>query len=229
MSFILDALRRAQTANEHAAANSAPIYADRVPDAPADLRQRVLVISAALSLLCAVALLAWWLGRESAEPAAVTPAAVPVVEAPQPVPRTVRPVDRAPVRALDQEAARGRPTPAPTTTPTAPPARATRVTPGTVTVAPAPVAASSQTPSTPTERSTLPQYENLLVEGKINLPNLKMDMHVYNRQPTKRFVFINFKKFREGDALDRATKVEEITAQGAVLNYNGERFLLQPN
>jgi len=169
------------------------------------------------------------LGRESAEQSTVAPAAVPVVEAPRPAPRAVRPVDRAPVRALDQEAARGRPAPVPATTPTAPSARATRVTPGTVTVAPAPVAASPQTPSTPIEQSTLPQYENLLVEGKINLPNLKMDMHVYNRQPTKRFVFINFKKFREGDTLDRATKVEEITAQGAVLNYNGERFLLQPN
>ncbi len=76
---------------------------------------------------------------------------------------------------------------------------------------------------------SLPEYENLLVEGRINLPNLKMDMHVYNRTPAKRFVFINFKKYREGDTLDKKTKIEEITPRGVVMNHGGERFLLGTN
>jgi general secretion pathway protein B len=49
---------------------------------------------------------------------------------------------------------------------------------------------------------------------------------VYAARPEERFVMINMKKLREGDALPEGVRVESITPEGAVLSYNGSRFLL---
>lgn len=231
MSFILDALRRAQHAHESPPVQSAPIYADRVPEAPADYRRRAVWLLGAVAAFAIVAAASWWFGRTSVPAPATTRNTAP---APTPAPPVTRPAEpqgntvRAPVRALDQEVARARPAPAPAPASAPPRPERSRVTPGTVTVSPAPTATSPAAADN-TDVAALPQYENLLVEGAINLPNLKMDMHVYNRTPSKRFVFINFKKYREGDALDRQTSIEEITTTGAVMNHKGQRFLLRPN
>jgi general secretion pathway protein B len=228
MSFILDALRRAQNAHEHTAVDSTPIFADRVPDSPANYRQRAAWFLGAVMTLGVVAALAWWFGRVSVsgEPPAPVTQSVQREAVATPAQRNM---SRQPVRALDREVVRAAPAAAATTinSRSASPAAPTR--PGSVTIMPAPSSSARPTPSDDAPASSLPQYENLLVEGAINLPNLKMDMHVYNRTPAKRFVFINFKKYREGDTLDRQTAIEEITPTGAVLNYDGQRFLLRTN
>ncbi|MFK7888937.1 MAG: general secretion pathway protein GspB [Gammaproteobacteria bacterium] len=247
MSFILDALQRAQKAHDQSTVEAAPILADQVPEAPANLRVRVIWLALALLGAGIIALGAWWMGRESASPPATRPAPViadraPVTQAPTP-----RAADRAPVRSLDGEVARAQPRPTPQ--PAAPKAPQTSdaeiqaaVDAGATLIKPRPrpgravdvtVTQGTSTPAAattaPAPAQALPQYESLLLNGKINLPNLKMDMHVFNRQPAKRFVFVNFKKFREGDDLDDNTIIEEITDDGAVLNHNGQRFLLRPN
>lgn len=59
-----------------------------------------------------------------------------------------------------------------------------------------------------------------------SLPELHLDIHVYAAQPADRFVFLNNRKYREGDETPEGTKVERITRDGVVLNHRGVRFLL---
>jgi general secretion pathway protein B len=59
-----------------------------------------------------------------------------------------------------------------------------------------------------------------------HVPPLRLDLHVYAARPEERFVMINMKKLHEGDSLPEGVRLESITPEGAVLSYNGSRFLL---
>lgn len=118
--------------------------------------------------------------------------------------------------------------------------------PGTVTILPAsddlPTEQSSPPLSQPNSISTttnrpggsvssevLPEYRSVLVGGKVPLPKISLDMHVYSSTPSKRFVFINLNKLGEGEQLDGETSIEEILPDGAVLNHKGFRFIVRPD
>lgn len=62
--------------------------------------------------------------------------------------------------------------------------------------------------------------------AKTSIPPLRMDLHVYAPDPSKRFVMVNMRKLAEGDSLPEGVKVESITADGAVLSYRGTEFML---
>jgi hypothetical protein len=51
---------------------------------------------------------------------------------------------------------------------------------------------------------------------------------VYSEVPAERLVFINGRKYLEGQALDASTVVEQITPGGAVLRRGGQRIVLSP-
>lgn len=65
-----------------------------------------------------------------------------------------------------------------------------------------------------------------LTAGGMNLPELKLDIHVYSSKPAERFVFVNMRKYVEGQTLGEGPTVERITPEGVVLNAQGTRFLL---
>lgn len=56
---------------------------------------------------------------------------------------------------------------------------------------------------------------------------LRLDVHVFGDQPHKSFVLINMRKYREGEKLQEGPQVDEITAEGAILSFRGQRFRLQ--
>jgi general secretion pathway protein B len=64
---------------------------------------------------------------------------------------------------------------------------------------------------------------------KSSLPELKMTVHSYNEQPQSRFVVINNNTVREGQSINSDLKVEQITPNGIILNYQGHRFVLGIN
>lgn len=70
---------------------------------------------------------------------------------------------------------------------------------------------------------------DLRLNGEINLPDLHLDVHVYAPDQAGRFVFINMKKYVEGDTLREGPQLQEITTGGAVLVYNGRRFAIRPD
>lgn len=72
---------------------------------------------------------------------------------------------------------------------------------------------------------TLPTLDNLTASGT-NLPELHLDIHVHSQNPNERFVFVNMRKYVEGETLKEGPSVERITAEGVILNQQGLRFLL---
>jgi general secretion pathway protein B len=74
---------------------------------------------------------------------------------------------------------------------------------------------------------TLPSAAALMAQG-VSLPPLKLELHAYAPEPAARFVFINGRKYVEGQRLAEGPEVAAIAPNGAVLSYLGQRFLLAP-
>jgi general secretion pathway protein B len=74
--------------------------------------------------------------------------------------------------------------------------------------------------------SGLMLYQDLAVANGANLPELRLDMHVYDPKPQARFALINMRKVTEGQMAGDGVKVEAITPEGVVLSHNGTKFLL---
>jgi general secretion pathway protein B len=74
--------------------------------------------------------------------------------------------------------------------------------------------------------SGLMLYQDLAVTNGANLPELRLDMHVYDPKPQARFALINMQKVTEGQMMKGEVKVEAITPEGVVMSHNGTRFLL---
>jgi hypothetical protein len=73
--------------------------------------------------------------------------------------------------------------------------------------------------------SGVPLYND--VAAAIQLPSLRLDLHVYAANPQERFVMINMHKLHEGDLMTaEGVRVESITPFGAVLSRSGKQFLL---
>ena len=72
---------------------------------------------------------------------------------------------------------------------------------------------------------TLPTFDDLVSSGT-HLPDLHLDIHVNSQQPSERFVFVNMRKYLEGEAIKEGPTIERITAEGVILNQRGLRFLL---
>lgn len=86
---------------------------------------------------------------------------------------------------------------------------------------PAPQPGASRQPSGTTEG--LPSADQLAATG---IPALNLDLHVYATVPAQRLVFINSRKYREGDTLQEGPVVGQITPAGVVLEYQGRSYLL---
>ena len=76
-------------------------------------------------------------------------------------------------------------------------------------------------------QSRLPSANDAAAGG--GMPGLHLDLHVYSPRAPERFIFVNSRKYREGDTLTEGPVVEQITPNGAVLSYRGGRFLLTSN
>jgi general secretion pathway protein B len=87
-------------------------------------------------------------------------------------------------------------------------------------------AATTTTPSVPSNTFALPTIHEVLANGMVSLPELHVDIHVYSEIPEDRFVFINMNKHKEGSRLAEGPLVREITPEGVVLDQNGTLFLL---
>jgi general secretion pathway protein B len=69
-------------------------------------------------------------------------------------------------------------------------------------------------------------YQDLALTPGADLPQLRLDLHVYAAKPQDRFALINMHKLHEGDLVQAGVKVEAITPDGVVMSHNGTKFLL---
>jgi general secretion pathway protein B len=72
----------------------------------------------------------------------------------------------------------------------------------------------------------LPSISEINLTGAQALPEMHLDVHVYATKPADRFVFINMRKYKEGNTLQEGPVLERIRRDGVVLNYQGLRFIL---
>jgi general secretion pathway protein B len=89
----------------------------------------------------------------------------------------------------------------------------------------APLAAAA--PGRAAAEEALPTAASLAAQG-VALPPLRLELHAFSERPADRFVFINGRKYVEGERLPEGTQLVSITPIGAVLSQYGQRFLLVP-
>jgi general secretion pathway protein B len=248
MSFILDALKKSETDRQRQA--SPALFEVKVA-AP---RRRFPVWAIALGALLVAngAVLAWVLMRQSgnaprAEPTAPATAQAPAAAAAAPmnvspsgevtVPATVTfqvnvPANAAPAAPVGAEPGVIAPS-------AAPPLAEEPLLSGAQTPVPPdydandyrPAITESQAASIAAARRAggdVPSRDQVLAQGAA-LPDLRLDLHVYDPDPAKRFVFVNMRKLREGESLPEGARVEEILQQGVRLSYRGQQFVLGGN
>ena len=71
----------------------------------------------------------------------------------------------------------------------------------------------------------LPQIFELDYSVRNELPKMLLSMHVYNRDPQRRFVVINGKRLVEGEQIEGKVTIAAIVPTGIECEMNGTRFL----
>lgn len=77
----------------------------------------------------------------------------------------------------------------------------------------------------PADFDRLPRLDELRAAG-VALPELQLNLHVYDPAPAYRSVLLNGHRLREGEFTPNGVKVEGITPMGVVLEAAGRRFRL---
>lgn len=96
--------------------------------------------------------------------------------------------------------------------------------------APLPAAPASLPPLPPARSgggvvAGLPDRAALLAAGT-QVPEVRVSLHAWDRDPAARFVFVDGARAGEGTVLPSGVRVEQITPEGTVLSYRGSRFLV---
>lgn len=239
MSFILDALRKSETARRR---SEAPDLFATMPGTiapmPARTQWPLLAISGigVLSLIAAL----WLFAQRSPSQPAPLPASLPASDAttgatmPQAAPtatETQTPVSIPPTPEPPQQASAAEAPAAPMTespAPVAPPATPTVMRePPALPPEPdiAPPAPQIQ-PAMPATGDQIVSLADLDPEARKQLPPLKLSMHLWNEAPSQRFVILDGQRLKEGDVLGEIV-VERISRDGAVLVWRGSRLKIE--
>jgi general secretion pathway protein B len=88
---------------------------------------------------------------------------------------------------------------------------------------PSPVAVQPPVTST-ASAGRLPEWDELSLDFRSGFSMPHMDVHVYDTDPSRRFVLVDLQKFREGDRLPNGAVIEKILPDGLQLSYQGTRF-----
>ncbi|MFT3953545.1 MAG: general secretion pathway protein GspB [Piscinibacter sp.] len=223
MSYILDALRRADAERERGGVPG--LHTQAMPELGDDehaTRSRGLrpwhwvVLGLAGGLAAALA----WQWNGSSETAPPPPAA----PAPPPVARAAEPA-HAPPPALPGPA----PVPPPiAAAPAAAPAVAPAIAPMRATPAPSSPAASAVAGTAAVPAAAEPQRVSSLAalppEARAGLPALAFGGSIYSNTPANRLLIVNGQLLHEGEALGPGVTLEQIKPKAAVINIRGQRF-----
>lgn len=220
MSLILEALRKSEAERRRGAT---PDLHTELPTSPVLARSTVPGwILWMLAAAAAIAMLAWllsaWLRAPVPTPAVVQPAATRVVK---PAPPALPPVKRFSPPPADVTPSPTVAAAAPSPVKTAPSAAPTELLP--------PPALKPAAPSTPIVPAApvddALRLSDLSPDERKALPPLKLSMHLWNDDPSRRFVILDGNRLREGDR-DGDAVITAITSDGVLLDWNGRRIKL---
>jgi len=246
MSYILDALTKAAQQRDRQASVVqrllSPAPHRRAPWSPASGR---LLAALAVNAVLLAGVLVWWMWPT---PVTTQPAATVQPEpmaAPAPIAESPRPLKLEPLPSVETRA--DKPTAATsersvstseTPTPVAPPAAssapssraaAPTPTPSSRAAVPAPTPAPSAPPrsGTPSVQPSPAPAAPPVSARSPEAGSLRLEALIYADVPAERMVFINGRRYREGDSIDGRLRVEEIREDGVELSDQGRRFSLR--
>jgi len=91
----------------------------------------------------------------------------------------------------------------------------------------APVKAVTSQPQ-PGATGGIPDWDDLSLEFRSGFTVPRIDVHVYDTNPQRRFILANLKKYREGERLENGALLEKITPEGVQLSFQGKQFIYRP-
>ena len=226
MSYILDALKKAA---EQRGAGSTVLLRPSAPLARAGRWRRLpWAIAGALLLLNLAGLVYLWrpVSMVTPAPAPAPPAKVALIQPIEPPPPTQVIPAEPPRAALPV-------TPPSTNAPAAastPPASSPAAPPRVIIEKPAggkPVA--RVVPDTPAPARPAPADPRAAAGAptKADGQRFKLEVLSYSDVPAQRLVFINGRRYREGETMDTGVKIEEIREDSVILSEAGQRFTLR--
>lgn len=248
MSYILEALRKADQEREAGAVPDLESVHQVAHPAPRSMRWiwilvALLVVNGVLMVLLATRDTGTAVPRQASGPASgpgqesadAAPPATPVVAAAVPSASTAARAVSVPKTAPNKVPPKvDRPVPSapaipPVTAvvPAAKPAASAPVVQTAPGKAPPPViATAAPVPRVSAEAAGqgLRDWEDLDLEFRSGLYMPRLDVHVYDDDPQRRFVLIALRKYRAGDRLENGVVIEEILPDGLKMSYQGTHF-----
>lgn len=234
MSYILDALRRAEADRERER-GQVPGLHTQAPSAgeaaaPAGPRRWAPWAGAGLLLAAGIGAGAWWAGGRGEAPAApAAPAPMPAPVAPPAVSsQGAGATPAASTAAVVPPVVAPAPPPAASASPYLPPMPPVAAPPSVaVPVARAPSPAPVAPPAAePAPDARIPRAADLPEALRRELPRLAISGSIYSDDPASRFVVINGDVAREGARLSPDLVLEEIRPRELVLRFKGQRYRL---
>ncbi len=232
MSYILDALKRADTERERERGSVPGLHSLNLPSGALSRERRRKAASttpyaAGLGLVLLV-LAAWWLFRSTPEeaPHLAQPATPGIEDRPSAPPPAaaetavagpaVRPAPELPILAPQPPAAP--PPPVRAERPRAASAANAVAAPGTA----APV--TTAPPPQPTPSAAVRRFAELSPEFRAQLPQVNISGSTYSSNPAQRTLIANGKMVQEGQEIAPGLLLETIGQRSAVLNFQGTRY-----
>lgn len=239
MSYILDALRRAERERNLGKAPSLQVVMQH--DAGERPRNTARLLLIAVTLLAVAGAIAALLMRQPSPPTPAiieTPAIAPAVTPAAPEAVTELPDETPELSSLDDLA---EPEPAPIAPSDAEPEIAEIAEPVVAlqpedlqqTAPPTPTADAvvapaqpiAPPPMEPANAGGVPLLRDLPPAYRADFPALSVEVHVFDRLPEKRWIMIGGRRYREGEVLGEGPRVVEINEEGIVFDYRGQQSL----
>lgn len=233
MSFVLDALRRAEAERQRGSVPGLHAQTLAAPSEPSGGRRRTAwvlpVVTVLTGVVLAAVLVAWLRSPEAPIPVltaaqpAVQPAAQPPARPPGALPAAARPPTAAPARVATSSGAAS--PPAPSTAGQAPaPAPAVRAAPPSLPRS-VPVAVEAEpAPKAVPRAARVQRFQDLPEALRRQIPPMSFGGATDSPERSARMLIINGQVWREGDEPANGLRLERISLRSAVFLWREERF-----
>jgi general secretion pathway protein B len=230
MSYILDALKKAEAERQHGAVpnihvHPLPAYAGQTGKRPA--KRSIALLFAAVALISAF-LLSWYRPWRDMADAPSQPA-LKMSSAMQPAPRMAPanpPVARTPATIVAiAPAPEDKPAPAEHAVEKKKPAPTThKIDEATIAKATPATSAATKSPAPDVTESLASLPRDLPAHLRSEVPAVTIGGYIYSDTPSERQLLVNKRLLREGEDVAPGLKLEKMLPKAAVFNYKGYRY-----
>ena len=77
--------------------------------------------------------------------------------------------------------------------------------------------------------ASVARLQDLPADIRATVPELKFAGHTYSKDPAQRMIIVNGQILREGAMISAGTRLAQITWDGVIIDFQGNRFLVKTN